>query len=864
MGVSSSKDFLQKRVEYLEEVNRKITNSLEVVIDLANFKNKIGNEYERTAIFSESTEKILELIDFKAIAFLLYDVQNYEFTIEHLYPQFLKSDFLVEVDKQIENGSFAWTLNQKGPVFVKPLQLDDSSELILHVLSTDKTVLGIFFGQLKVPKDEIFHESLELLTVALNTTSFAIENYKLYSEVAEHSKGLEKKVKEKTFDILQINEKLKSEIEIRKSAEQELKTHKVYFEALFNSSPVAVIALDNSFNIVMANPRFLSMFGYELDELIGHDINGLTIQEGKKEEQLWNEAARITQAQVETRHKRKDGSTIEVAISWSPLIINNAQVGVLAIYKDITERKLYEKSLKLAKELAEDATESKSKFLTNMSHEIRTPLNAILGMCELVMDTELDREQKDYVEVVRASSEGLFSIVNDVLDFSRLEEGKMKLDISEFNLRDLIEGVVDIFSLESDKKGIELLYQFPVGMALQVKGDVTRIRQILINLVANAIKFTKTGHVVIKVENGRIKKNSISRFKFVVEDTGIGIAHEHQEKVFEQFSLADNSLARKVGGAGLGLSIVKSLVQLMNGKLSLSSKPGEGCTFTIFINLQVLERESKTIVLKEFNNTILIVDKYEKSRKVLLEKLKSQNLKVVECTSQQRPLELIKSNKQITCIILNCANSMDLVKLVQKDSELDYVKMILIVSKSNLNNLKRIKDGIWLTKPIKEQQLFAAIDLVNKDLDTSEKALSLVEEPESRETVTPKVLLVEDNLLNQKTLKEMLKLGGYQVVLAENGEEAVNAVEENSFDAVIMDIQMPVMDGFEATEEIRKNEKSSKKKKVPIIALTAHAITGYKDKCLSAGIDDYLTKPVKKQILLDKIENWANKVTIIE
>lgn len=864
MGINSSKDFLQKRVDYLEEVNRKITNSLEVVKNLANFQNKIGNRYDLQTIFSESTEKIIELIDFKSIAFLLYDIQNYEFTIEHVYPQFLKSDFLVEVDNQIEDGSFAWTLSQKRPVFVKPLQLDDSYELILHVLSTDKMVLGMFFGQLKVPKDEIFHESLELLTVALNTTSFAIENYKLYSEVDEYSKGLERRVKEKTSDILGINKKLKVEIEIRKTAERELITHKAYFEALFNSSPVAVVSLDNSSSIVMANPKFLSLFGYESDEIIGRGINELIVPDDMKDDRFWHEGEITDKSKIETVRKRKDGSTTEVAISWSPLVIGKTKGGVLAIYEDITARKSYEKNLEKSRELAEEATELKTEFLTNMSHEIRTPLNAILGMCELVMETELDREQQEYIEVVRASSEGLYSLVNDILDFSQLEAGKMKLDISEFNLQELIEGVADIFSLQCDKKSIELLYYIPIGTPLIVMGDVTRIRQILINLVSNAVKFTNTGHIFIKVENSRIRKDSTSRFKFAVEDTGMGIAEEHRLKIFEKFSMADNSLARKFGGTGLGLNIVKSLIQIMNGKLTLKSRLGKGCTFITYIDLPVIERSRKTVFRKESSAISLIVDQDGKSRKVLSETLKSQNVKILECLNRQEPLTLIKGNNKITSVIINCTNSMDLVQQIRKDSELDYLKMILIVSKSSLNNLSKIKNGIWLTKPIKERQLLAAVDLINKDKDTYKEVLNRVEEPESDAEITKKVLLVEDNLQNQEILRKMLKLGGYQVIVAANGKEAVHAVAADSFDAVIMDIQMPVMDGLEATEQIRKNEKSAKKKKVPIIALTAHAISDYRNKCLSAGMDDYLTKPVKKQILLDKVESWASRVTIVD
>lgn len=874
------KAYLEKRVAFLEEVNQKIKGSLDSVWSLASFQKQIGNKHDVSAILRASRERVLDLIDFKAIAFFLYDPNSYEFLPKHMFPQFMHDYVMAEVDIQIEKGTFAWALNQNTPVVIRPEKMLKDHELVLHALATENQTLGIFFGQLNVQRDQVYHESFDLLSIALMTTALALENAILYRDIDRFNRELQDRVATRTNELRESNEKLEAEIGERQKAEHELTRHKTYFEALLNCAPAAVVSLDLDFKVVTTNPQFEALFSYKLEEIKGQSLDPFIVppEFSDAAREMTQKALQGRVERVESIRCRKNGSLIHTEVSGSPVIVNGKKVGVLAIYEDITQRKQAEKELMRAKEAAEMAARAKSEFLMNMSHEIRTPLNAIIGMNELVLDTEVTDEQQEFLEVVQSSSEGLLSLLDNILDLSQIEAGKLHLEEREFHLIALIESVLNTFSVDADIKGIELIGDIEPGLPDAVTGDAARLQQILLNLLANAIKFTDKGEIILQVRSDARSGNEESkaeriRFKFAVIDTGIGISDEHLEVIFEKFSQADNSMTRKFGGSGLGLSITRNLVELMGGKIAVESESGSGSAFRFFVDLLRDEHQPGAGEAQQNcfqGRRVLLVEDNRKNADALKRILEYWGIHVSWVGDGAAAIELLEKNSESPDVVIvdyemSGTNGVDLTRTILAKPETANLDIVLMKPRSLKASLieSDLRFAGKLSKPVAYSKLHALLtELFTPKAQAAEESAA----PKITKSGEPhRVLLAEDNFVNQQVVCEALHKAGYAIEVAETGEAVVELYERNGFDLILMDIQMPVLNGYEASRAIRRLEEEQRKQRVPIIALTAHAVHGVQEACFDSGMDDYLTKPLQPRVLLDVLQKWLpEKVRVVD
>ncbi|HXU09054.1 MAG TPA: PAS domain S-box protein, partial [Blastocatellia bacterium] len=655
----------------------------------------------------------------------------------------------------------------------------------------------------------------------------------------------------------------------------------------------AVVVTDADANIIFLNDAAVKMFGYEPGEAIGQNVTLFRAGHDSAFVSAILGGAKSENWEGETLSRRKNGTDFPMYLSASEIRDDSGKfIAFIGVCQDITEQKRSIEELRRAKEAAEAASQAKSEFLANMSHEIRTPMNGIVGMTELALDTELSGEQREYLKLVKLSSDSLLRVINDILDFSKIEAGKLELDHEEFSLQDNVDEVMKALGVRADQKGLELAYYLRAGVPDFIVGDVGRLRQILVNLVGNAIKFTEVGEVIVRVEIESQTDDQVV-LHFCVRDTGIGVPIEKQAIIFESFTQADGSTTRKYGGTGLGLAISAQLVRAMNGRMWIQSPskcgssnsqcdfekgqsvvemPDLECSlcgvgsmfhFTAVFDLPMTAtvRTSPVELSTLRAQPVLVVDDNATNRRILEVQLATWEMTPITVATAAEALDAIRRaaggdtpfKLVLTDLHMPDVDGAQLAELIRRAPEAADLKIIMMSSavRENYNNQELGVDA-YLTKPVKASDLVAVIRSV---LGKAVVSQNVSNRPHAISSPHPaRVLVAEDSAVNQELMKRLLIKWGHSVVIAGNGKIALSLLDAERFDVVLMDIQMPEINGFEATQAIRSKERGTDAH-VPIIALTAHALKGDRERCIDAGMDDYVSKPIQADKLFAAIED---------
>ncbi|MBN1694533.1 response regulator [candidate division WOR-3 bacterium] len=704
-----------------------------------------------------------------------------------------------------------------------------------------------------------------------------------------------KKTKEQLIDELKklrnrIAE-LEKSINKNKQTEQELVQDRAMFESFMDNIPMSVYFKDRKGRFLRVSKHFLEQYGppevSSIEEVIGKtdfDLFPEDLAKEDRKDELHIMKTKEPTVDREERAKTADGEEVYISANRAPFTDDEGNViGILGIIRDITELKKREEELIEAQKAAQKASLAKSTFLAIMSHEIRTPLNAIIGMCEILEETVLSQEQHDYLKVLREAGEALLAIINDVLDISKIECGDVQIEKSEFSLDDLVEKVCDILAIRAHKKGIELVDHISPNVPINLIGDSYHVRQVLVNLIGNSVKFTEKGEIVLNIrlaaEEGykcEIESESGVCLLFSVKDTGVGIPKEKQKDIFESFKQADSSTTRKFGGTGLGLSISKRLVELMGGQMWVESEKRKGSEFFFTVHFETQKaKKPRTFIEPEEVDvrgiTALIVDDNATNRLILKEILTAWDADVVEASGGEDAISIIKSarkeGKNFRLVLLDrrmpYVDGFKVAEAIREDKKSEETTTVMMLTSdyrvSDLTRIDKLGISCYLVKPIKRDDLKNAI-LTTLGLWKAKKKKKEIEKVKVIDLPAMKILLVEDTEDNRLLIKAFLQKSAVEIDEAENGKIAFEKFKKNVYDLILMDMQMPVMDGYTASRKIRIWEKRVGAEETPIVALTAYALKGDAEKSLDAGCNAHVSKPVKMETLVEVLKEFADKL----
>ena len=657
-----------------------------------------------------------------------------------------------------------------------------------------------------------------------------------------------------------------------------LAADRALLQRIIDASPTLIFIKDREGTFLLANQFMAKTYGLTAERMTGmtHMDIGRLLGAPEGEIQRFLDADQrvidsgevvFVPEQVLTTH----GRTTWLQISKMPIEVPGRGRCVLGVCVNITARKEIEGELHRAKVAAEHAARAKSDFLAMMSHEIRTPMNGVLGMTGLLLDTSLTAEQREYAETVRSSGSALLGILNEILDLSKIEAGRMELEHIDFSVAAAVEEATELLAERAHSKRLELLSRVDPKIPATLRGDPGRFRQVLINLLGNAIKFTERGEVVTTVEVAQEGPDTVE-LQVAVRDSGVGITAEARSRLFQPFSQADSSTTRKFGGTGLGLAICRRLVELMGGEIGVDSEPGQGSTFRFTVRLELVpagaaETAAETAALR--GARALIVDDNTTNRVFLREQLRVWGVEADEAPDGPTALERLRaaaaagSVHQVGLLDMQMPgmDGLALARAIKADPDLAGVKLVLLSSWAEAGHSGEGREaGIdaRLPKPVRASRLLAQLVALLGRASTAAPVSperAAVEPLASPPTRSARILVAEDNAVNQKLIARVLEKKGHRVDVVGNGREAVEAVTRVGYDLVLMDVQMPEMDGLEATQRIRAADRPAVAR-IPIIALTANAMQGDQERCLSAGMDDYLSKPVKPADLAAALDRW--------